>query len=51
MRWIFYNIVALAFIALTAYMLYLGKDNWGWPLFLAFLSGVAPKSVTTTKNG
>lgn len=32
------NLVSLAFIALAAWIIYLGKDGWGWVVFAALLS-------------
>lgn len=32
------NIVPLAFIILAGYIIHLGRDGWGWCLFLALLT-------------
>jgi len=40
MKWIAYNIVALAFIVLAGLLIYLNRDGWGWCIFCALLCAV-----------
>lgn len=45
MKHLIVNIVPVFFILLAAYILYLGRDGWGWCLFCAVLTVT---SITTT---
>ena len=41
MKILFAQIVALGFIALAAYLIYLNRDGWGWCVFCAVLTCVS----------
>jgi hypothetical protein len=42
MKWIGYNIVALALVALSAYMIYDHRSGYGWVIFAALVCTVVP---------
>lgn len=49
MKWIFYNIVPVGVIILTAWLAYLDKA-WGWGLFVVLLLGWVYPKTTEDEN-
>lgn len=50
MKFIAYNIIALALIALAAYMVYTDKPNYGWVIFAAIVCAVFPSNNSNDKD-
>ena len=49
MKWITYNIMALAFLAAAMYLYHDGSHHWGWLVFLSIISAVTPTSEKSEK--
>lgn len=50
MKWICLNIVSLTCILAAGTIAALGKDGWGWFLFVGACTAQTFKEVTTTKT-
>ena len=50
MNFIGYNIISICLIALAAFLIYLGKDGWGWCIFGAIILAVSPSSKSEEKD-
>ena len=50
MKWITYNIMALAFLSAGMYLFHKGSHNWGWLVFLSVISAVTPSVKPDNKS-
>jgi len=49
MRYIGYNIIAICFLALAAFMIHTKTPGWGWCVFGAIITTVIPSGKENTK--
>jgi len=49
MKMVTYNVMALAFLAFSGWIAYVGGE-WGWPAVAAFLLSVVPSTNNTEKR-
>lgn len=47
MKWIAYNVVALAFLGGALYLATIGIGGWGWLVFCAVISARVPSTEDT----
>jgi hypothetical protein len=52
MKWIAYNVLALAFLGCGVFLAVKGIGGWGWLIFCAVLAGRVPSTDTKeAENG
>ncbi len=48
MRWLAFNAGSLVCLGSSVYLASIGRDGWGWFLFIALLLAVAPSGKVKT---
>lgn len=50
MKWITYNIMAIAFLAAAMYLFTHNSHNWGWLVFCSLISSITPTTQKEEKK-